>query len=322
MIYIVTNKHVDSLLPSNGHDLRIIKLLESNKIKLINAGDEVDEINTVVDIPGLGLRDYFKLCFSSKKIFRNIFLQDSFFKFQYTKLFFLIKSNQITKISFLEIFNLLRAFFREIFFYMICRNIGFVSNDDTYNFKNVVVIPNGTSIKNINLDFSFDNTKRFVFWGSLDYPPNFDSIFYFIKNHWENISISFPDYKFEIYGKISPIKKNILIELLSELNIDNVIIVGPFNSLVEVVKDSIFLNCVQYGSGIKNKTLESISLGVPQICTNNSISGLNINPILSYDLFVSNPLILSDNTYSSLIYTYPILSWDESCDLYITNMVK
>jgi hypothetical protein len=323
LLEIISNKLEENLISSNGHDLRIIELLKSGDCRLVSPKDCLSEHSTVLDIPGLGLRDYIKICISGKKIFRNIFIQDSFYCYQLSKLKFFLKTKQIGKISLTDFLNLIRALLREIFFYLVARNFGFVSFDDALAFKNVIIIPNGVNKSDVTPDSVPTDNREFIFWGNLNYPPNLESILYLLEKQWKGISASLESCCLELHGVISSSSRDAIKKVIFEMNFDNVFIRGPFDNLTDITRGKIFLNCIQFGSGVKNKTLEAGALGVAQICTKSAISGIeNANDFVSFDYFIEDPQEALKMLHTDVDFLLYSITWTESSNLYKKKMIR
>lgn len=285
--------------------------------------DSLSERSTVIDIPGLGLRNYIKICISGKKIFRNIFIQDSFYCYQLSKLNFFLKTKQTGKISLTDFLNLIRAGLREFFFYLVARNLGFVSFDDTLAFKNVVVVSNGVDKGDVIPDSVPADNRGFIFWGNLNYPPNLESVLYLLEQHWKGISASLDSCYLELHGVISSSSRDAINKVIYEMNFDNVIIRGPFDDLTDIIRGKIFLNCIQFGSGVKNKTLEAGALGVAQICTKSAISGIkNADDFVSFDYFIRDPQEALKMLPTQFDFALHLISWTESSNLYKEKMIR
>ena len=105
-----------------------------------------------------------------------------------------------------------------------------------------------------------------VFVGNLNYPPNIDAINYLVKE----ILPSLPHLKFLISGA-NP-SKSLLLQLDS---IPNITITGWVDDIREsYLQGKILIAPMQIGTGMQNKILEAMALGVPSITTtlaNNAI---------------------------------------------------
>jgi len=131
--------------------------------------------------------------------------------------------------------------------------------------KKMLVMPNGID------DYYFealDVEKKYdlVFVGNLNYPPNIDAINYLVKE----ILPSLPHLKFLISGA-NP-SKSLLLQFASTPNIT---ISGWVDDIREsYLQGKILIAPMQIGTGMQNKILEAMALGVPSITTtlaNNAI---------------------------------------------------
>ena len=131
--------------------------------------------------------------------------------------------------------------------------------------KKMLVMPNGID------DYYFEALKvekkyDLVFVGNLNYPPNIDAINYLVKE----ILPSLPHLKLLISGA-NP-SKSLLLQLASTPNIT---ITGWVDDIREsYLQGKILIAPMQIGTGMQNKILEAMALGVPSITTtlaNNAI---------------------------------------------------
>ena len=131
--------------------------------------------------------------------------------------------------------------------------------------KKMLVMPNGIDdhyFEALKVEKKYD----LVFVGNLNYPPNIDAINYLVKE----ILPSLPHLKFLISGA-NPSKS-----LLHQLDsIPNITITGWVDDIREsYLQGRILIAPMQIGTGMQNKILEAMALGVPSITTtlaNNAI---------------------------------------------------
>ena len=131
--------------------------------------------------------------------------------------------------------------------------------------KKMLVMPNGIDdhyFEALKVEKKYD----LVFVGNLNYPPNIDAINYLVKE----ILPSLPHLKFLISGA-NPSKS-----LLHQLDsIPNITITGWVDDIREsYLQGKILIAPMQIGTGMQNKILEAMALGVPSITTtlaNNAI---------------------------------------------------
>jgi glycosyltransferase involved in cell wall biosynthesis len=128
------------------------------------------------------------------------------------------------------------------------------------NFK---VLPNGVSDNFLRAEPNFDefDRDRILFTGNMPYWPNYDAALYFIKKIFPIVLSEIPFAKFYIVGQNPPIK-------LRKMQSENIIITGFVENLIsEYLKSAVLVAPIRFGSGISNKVLEALSLGVPVVCT-------------------------------------------------------
>lgn len=131
--------------------------------------------------------------------------------------------------------------------------------------KKMLVMPNGIDdhyFESLKVEIKYD----LVFVGNLNYPPNIDAINYLVKE----ILPSLPRLKLLISGA-NP-SKSLLLQLAS---IPNITITGWVDDIREsYLQGKILIAPMQIGTGMQNKILEAMALGVPSITTtlaNNAI---------------------------------------------------
>lgn len=277
-LYILTNK--TKFNRHNGHEYRIIAMKEnSDRISLLHIDDiaqSLNKKNIVIDIPGIAFSTLVYLRY--KYGVRKVFLQDSQTLYFKSRINFLIKSkNIISKALFFSALKMMIFFLKEVLVCCIYKKIGFVSEIDALIFKKIFnkkiyVINNGVEVQTNNLDENQQDsdTIKFFFWGNMQYAPNKDSLIFLLNNYWSKLSNEH-NVELNIYGFGSMDLK----EYTSKYS--NIHLKGKFDSLSQIFsKDYIFLNFVEYGSGVKNKTLESLSNNVPMIAAEHSIIGTGL----------------------------------------------
>lgn len=127
--------------------------------------------------------------------------------------------------------------------------------------------------KKIAYKRNFRGLPEFVFLGSLNFPQNAVSIISFIKTQMNSIIERLPNVKLRIIGTGASEE---LLELTRQYS-ENISVEGYIEDL-----NSVFKNCcamiipLLFGSGVKLKTLEALSYGLPIITTDFGIEGIPV----------------------------------------------
>jgi glycosyltransferase involved in cell wall biosynthesis len=119
----------------------------------------------------------------------------------------------------------------------------------------------------------YRGSKDFIFLGALDLPQNDISLIYFIESQIDNIIKQIPEFKLRIIGK-NPSAKLLSLSVKYK---DYIVLEGYVEDLSELFETC----CAQiipllFGSGVKLKTLEAFSLGLPVISTEYGVEGINV----------------------------------------------
>lgn len=114
--------------------------------------------------------------------------------------------------------------------------------------------------------------QRFCHIGSMEWMPNVEGVGWFLENVWPAILEQVPGATFHIAGKgLDPTDKRFLASGL--VNHGEV-----SNSRAFMRENGIVVVPLMAGSGIRMKTLEAMSLGLPVISTTVGAAGLNVVP--------------------------------------------
>lgn len=143
--------------------------------------------------------------------------------------------------------------------------------------KNLIVtVPNGVDIHKDDLDEHYlsvkHNNRSVLFLGTLNYPPNIESVLFSVKNVMPRIWKQFPDTEFIVVGR-NPV------ENIKEISrIDNRIKLNPdVESTIPFYENAtLFLGPIFSGAGMKNKFMESLSFGTPIITTEEGAIGISM----------------------------------------------
>ena len=139
--------------------------------------------------------------------------------------------------------------------------------------KKIECIPNGIAPSFFE-ELNIDKTHDFVFVGNMSYPPNIEAVEYIC----EHILPHFPDKKLLISGS-SPHARVKKLDQLSQVELT-----GWVNDIREsYARGKIFLAPMMIGTGMQNKLLEAMAMGVPCVTTslaNNAIDAKHEDQIM------------------------------------------
>lgn len=101
-----------------------------------------------------------------------------------------------------------------------------------------------------------------TFHGNMGYSPNVEAVVWFVHHCWEAVRARIPDAEFWVFGT-NPSRK-----VLSCGRFPGVRIAGKFDDLAVVLsKSTVAVAPMQTGTGMQNKVLESLALGIPTVAT-------------------------------------------------------
>lgn len=132
----------------------------------------------------------------------------------------------------------------------------------------IEVIPNGVDYQYYHY---MECEKEFdvVFIGNMGYPPNIDAANFLIKEVKPLVEIEFSELKICIAGA-NPHHS------VKNFESDNVIVTGWVDDIRKYyAKSKIFIAPMRIGTGLQNKLLEAMAMGIPCITTSLSNSALN-----------------------------------------------
>ena len=230
---------------SNGFDLRLIYLMEIGyNISDVYSGQKI------VEWPGIRLRD----------IWNNKLRRNSLYVSQDNPVNYYLRYCQHS-MHLINVIQLIRVWLRQIVIHIYFSRVGYLKRDDfflTRFFANNVLIPHCVVLFDVNKDWSVNAFKlplRFDFWGSGNYLPNRLALL-----RIQELGINFPQYNFNVWG-LEYQKSS-----FAKGWIENVL------ELKECEAWAIFP--LEVGSGIKNKVIESILIGIPSIGLTEAYSGI------------------------------------------------
>ena len=130
----------------------------------------------------------------------------------------------------------------------------------------VRVVSHGVSSLNLNLIRKETDHLRLIFMGDFSHPPNRDAITYFVQEIFPRVRASLTEVKLQVLGRNAPQYLN---------NIEGVQVLGFVPSVTPYLqKAAIFISPIRWGSGIKTKNLDAMSLGLPVVTTTCGAAGI------------------------------------------------
>lgn len=180
--------------------------------------------------------------------------------------------------------------------------------------QKIACIPNGIAPAFFE-SLSLEKTHDFVFVGNMSYPPNIEAVEFIC----EHILPQFPEKKLLISGS-SPHARVKKLDLLPQVDLT-----GWVNDIREsYAKGKIFLAPMMIGTGMQNKLLEAMAMGIPCITTplaNNAIAARHETEIMvaeNVNEFIKAIKKLTDNRdlYNNLAqnaqkYVLEKYTWDK-----------
>jgi len=113
--------------------------------------------------------------------------------------------------------------------------------------------------------------KSILFVGNYSYKPNLDALNYFLKSIYPIIVKNDSKIKMQIVGKgldSDFIKKN-----FGKVNIQYLGFVRDIK--LKFLESHVFIAPLRFGTGVKNKIIEAMALGIPVVCTSIGNEGIN-----------------------------------------------
>lgn len=140
----------------------------------------------------------------------------------------------------------------------------------------ILVLPNGTSVPDLTVDRGYCLGKFksafIVFLGFLDYAPNITSLLYSLDTIWPEVRRKYPGLRFRIIGR----NPSASLKARAE-SIDGVDFVGEVDDIYPYLTDArLFLAPMFSGGGLKNKFLESLSVGTPVVTNAEGAEGIDM----------------------------------------------
>lgn len=136
-----------------------------------------------------------------------------------------------------------------------------------------LMISNGVDTSYFQFGRTPAKPRRLVFTGVMNYGPNEDAVRYFCSAVLPVIRTSFPDTEFWAVGA------NPSALLLTHSGNSGITITGTVEDIRPYLRQgSVFVCPLRYGTGIKNKLLSAMAVGLPIVCTSVAICGIDVRP--------------------------------------------
>lgn len=140
-----------------------------------------------------------------------------------------------------------------------------------YASKIFSIFPSGVSKDRIIPDDVVKEETSISFMGLLNYPPNEKGLIYFLETIFPILKEKMPRIHLYIIGKNATTK---LVHLTNQYP-DNITLTGFLDDPIELIlKTQLLIAPVYFGTGIKIKILESMSIGIPIVTTTHGAEGL------------------------------------------------
>ncbi len=170
------------------------------------------------------------------------------------------------------------------------------------------------NLKEINNTFS---RSKIVFVGKMDIPHNVSAVLYFYNNIFPVLKKKIPELEFHIVGKcpVDSVKK------LS--SVEGIIVTGMKENLYEYIKDSsLVVAPLVFGTGIKTKIIEALSLGLPVVTTVIGAEGIPVTD--------NSGIFVADNDQEFIEYIeklvnskeYNLIARKEAYDFFCNNYTE
>lgn len=133
----------------------------------------------------------------------------------------------------------------------------------------VTVMTNGVDLDYYGYSPYKGTEKNIIFTGTMSYAPNVDAALFFYHEIFPTVRARINNAKFYIVGANPP-------DQILKLKEDPAVMVtGRVDDIRDYIYQSAIYACpMRYGTGIKNKILEAMAMGIPIVATPCSIAGI------------------------------------------------
>jgi len=116
----------------------------------------------------------------------------------------------------------------------------------------------------------FKSRKDMMFLGNFQHPPNVDAVLFLLEKIFPKIQKLLPDVHLNIIGPNAP-------DSIKKFDSSNIHVMGFVKNLEDVFANHrVMLSPLRYGAGVKGKTTQSLTRGVPLITTIIGAEGISL----------------------------------------------
>ncbi len=130
------------------------------------------------------------------------------------------------------------------------------------------IVPNGVDLQHLNYVWRPIRSETVIFLGRMDYPPNVDAVLFFAREVFPRIRNRRPSVRFSIVGA-NPHPK--VRALAREKGIEVTGFVPDIRP--HLAQAAVFVAPLRWASGMQNKVLEAMAVGVPVVTTPKVFAG-------------------------------------------------
>lgn len=136
----------------------------------------------------------------------------------------------------------------------------------------VKIIANGVDTEMFKPDVTIEKKYNLIFAGNMSYPPNIDSAIFLAKEILPRVHLKLPNVNLLLAGA-NPANE------VKSLENKNVKVSGWVDDMVKAYSSAdIFIAPMRIGTGLQNKLLEAMSVGLPVITSELANKALNAEP--------------------------------------------
>ncbi|QWH20204.1 glycosyltransferase [Bacillus mycoides] len=150
------------------------------------------------------------------------------------------------------------------------------------NHPNCIGIPMHFELEEGDKIKQLSTSNRLVFVGKMDIPHNISAVLFFCESIWPEIKKKYSDMEFHIIGK-NPTRE---VQALQDQHL-GVKVVGEVEDMKKELADAaIFVAPLIFGTGIKTKIIEALSMEIPVVTTSIGAEGIEYRN--EYHMFVAD----------------------------------